>query len=66
MSRYIADGAPVAGWWEADAKNSLARTVHEQEPQRVDTGLLNADGVRLYRVADTQPIGFVVHRASSE
>lgn len=31
------------------------RTVHEREP--VDTGLLDADGKRIYRV--TSPIGFV-------
>lgn len=63
MSRYVA--MPNAGeWWDmARATDYLARTVHEDEPKPVDTGLLDANGVKLYRVEDRQPVGFIRHKA---
>lgn len=57
MTRYVA--MPTVGWWEADAKNYLARTIHEEERQPRDTGLLDANGVKLYAVDDRRRIGFV-------
>lgn len=52
---------PTAARWSdwIDAENYLARTVHEQEPERRDTGLLDAAGVKLWRVEEKRPIGFV-------
>lgn len=57
--RYVA--IPQAGrdWWEADGSAYLPRTVHESERKPIDTGLLDVNGVELYRVSEPNPIGFV-------
>ncbi len=47
---------PPTAWWHADGKESLARTVHEQEPERKDTGLLDANGVKLWRIEESSPL----------
>ncbi|OIN06092.1 hypothetical protein BFS86_19495 [Shewanella algae] len=62
--KYIAIGKPVPNAndeWEARAQDFIPRTIVEQENAPVDTGLLNADGVKLYRMEDRAPIGFVRH-----
>lgn len=60
-TRYVV--MPTLGWWEeADAKQYLARTIHEEERTARSTGLLDANGVKLYAVNETQPIGFVIHK----
>jgi len=41
--------------WRDETPMLEARTVHEREP--IDTGLLDAEGNRIYRVMS--PIGFV-------
>ena len=33
-------------------------TIFEPEPCPIDTGVLDANGVRIYRVEDRDPIGF--------
>lgn len=35
-------------------------TVYEAAPEPQDTGVLDANGTRLYRVEDREPIGFRV------
>ncbi|RWX72571.1 hypothetical protein [Mesorhizobium sp. M2A.F.Ca.ET.039.01.1.1] len=63
MARYVTAN-PAAAWWdEAKASDYLARTVHEDERKPVATGLLDANGAKLFRVEDRQPIGFVHHKA---
>ncbi|MGP1665843.1 MAG: hypothetical protein ACTS5I_08050, partial [Rhodanobacter sp.] len=44
---------------EVWATDSLARTVHEQEGGPKETGLLDANGRRLYAMVEMNPIGFV-------
>ena len=59
--RYVA--IPPTGWWAwAKATDYIPRTVHEEEAKPVDTGLLDANGTKLYRVQDKPPVGFVRHR----
>lgn len=48
----------AGGWWETRGRESLATTVYEDDDKPVDTGLINADGTKIYRVRDRQPIGF--------
>lgn len=59
MRKYVTGSETASEWFDARATDYLARTVHEQEPQRVKTGLLNADGRPLFRVEESDPIGFV-------
>jgi hypothetical protein len=56
--KYITRSADT-GWWVHDASESLAKTVYEDEDKPADTGLLDADGTKIYRVRDRQPIGFI-------
>ncbi|WP_268904582.1 hypothetical protein [Brucella tritici] len=41
MTRYVSLRRPRMDWYEANALDSLPRTVHEPEP--VDTGIIDAD-----------------------
>lgn len=50
-------------YYEANASDFLARTVHEQEQEARDTGLLDAHGVRIYSFEE-KPIGFIHHGES--
>lgn len=52
---------PTAAWWdEHRGTHVLARTVHEAEPATPKfTGLLAADGTKIFRVEAPRPIGFV-------
>jgi hypothetical protein len=43
-------------WWQSDASRTL--TVFEDAPEPIDTGLLNADGTKIYRHRKMAPIGF--------
>ena len=63
MSRYTAiANPPSASWWgPAKATDYLPRTVYETESKPVDTGLLDPNGVKLYRIEKIEPIGFVSH-----
>lgn len=45
--------------WDADASQSLARTVHEEERQPIRTGLLDHHGNDIYAMDEADPIGFV-------
>lgn len=38
--------------------NERSITVHESENEPVETGLLDRNGVMIYRVSDKRPIGF--------
>jgi hypothetical protein len=38
------------------------QVIEQESPEHVDTGLLNAQGVPLYRVHDRLPFGFVSHK----
>lgn len=51
---------PATGreWWEADAKDSLARTVHE-DYELIDTGVIGPDGEKIMARKRIDPIGFV-------
>jgi hypothetical protein len=61
MRRYFAAGSPQcrprADWDDLEAVR-LDIQVYEPERLPVDTGLLDANGVRLWRVDDRPPIGF--------
>lgn len=56
--RYVA--RPKA-WWDDDTKveDVSTRIVIIQDDAPIRTGLLNADGVPLYRVRERIPFGFV-------
>lgn len=51
--RYVA----IHSVWDG-AQLILGETVHEQDKPPIKTGLLDAKGIPLYRVPDTQPLGF--------
>ncbi|MGI8390529.1 hypothetical protein [Brucella anthropi] len=55
MPRYVSMRRPKMDWYEANALDSLAQTIHEPEP--VDTGIIDADGFPIIRMMDQ--IGFV-------
>lgn len=63
MRKYVTlrrtKAADVDG--EPDAENYLARTVYEQEPQVIDTGILDLHGNPVFAIEAMQPIGFVIH-----
>jgi hypothetical protein len=42
-------------WLDVEQKSLV---VHEDEPTPIDTGLLDVNGVKIYRVPTRQPIGF--------
>ena len=46
-------------WYEADAADSLARTVHEQESTPQPTGIRDANGNELFAIDEREPVGFV-------
>lgn len=54
MTKYL----PATAWW-VDGASFTARTVQELDQQPIKTGLLNSDGVPLYRVPDTVKFGFI-------
>lgn len=43
----------------ANGADCLAKTVITQDDGPIDTGLLDKDGVRLYRVEERHQIGFI-------
>ena len=45
--------------YEPDGEDYLARTVMEQEPECVDTGLMDKNGTPIYRQSLMGPIGYV-------
>ncbi len=59
--RYMTKPRPRldSDWYEADAVQSLARTVHEADNSPYPTGLFDASGNELYAVDEMEPIGFV-------
>jgi hypothetical protein len=58
--RYLAMTKPPrpVAWWDDYDTAPRSMTVVEAADQPHDTGLLDAAGVPLYRVADREPIGF--------
>jgi hypothetical protein len=60
MAKYVTlrVAARVDENGDADAAESLAKTVFEPDQSPVDTGLLNHHGVTLYRVPDVRSLGF--------
>ena len=64
-AKYVSKRTPPKnnGWYEADATDSLAKTVFEAEPECVDTGLLDANGCSIYRVSEMDPIGYVINKS---
>lgn len=45
-------------WLDQDTPFLPSLTVYETTPEPVDTGLLNADGTKLYRRPETGRLGF--------
>jgi hypothetical protein len=45
-----------------DAEHYLAKTIIEQEPLVIDTGVLDRNGNTIYSIEETGPIGFVIHK----
>lgn len=50
---------PKAGDWEDQPPIGAATTVYEREDAPEDTGLVDANGTKLYRVRDRVKMGFV-------
>lgn len=63
MKRRYTTAGIITRWSHADALDSLARTVHEPDPQTFDTGLLDASGNRLFAIDEMERIGFVRFKA---
>lgn len=58
--KYIAiPQRPKSGDWEDQPPVVQATTVYEADDQPVDTGLVDMNGTRLYRVADKIKMGFL-------
>lgn len=59
-ARYVsrADGWAADDLSNEDFEKPQTITVLEVETGAVDTGLLDANGVKIYRVANRMPIGF--------
>ena len=57
MKRYICRRAFED--WEADALDSLPRTVHEPDPSPQPTGILDKHGNELFSISELGPIGFI-------
>jgi hypothetical protein len=56
--RYVA--IPARSWvsYQHTPETLPTCVAHEADPAPVNTGLLNADGVPLYRVPERGPLGF--------
>lgn len=52
---YEIERTPTTMWWNANASDSLAKVVHETDPEF--TGLLNHEGKRIMRAKGN--IGFI-------
>lgn len=61
MARYVAMGQPARPRAEWDDQEPIyaGTQVYEQDSEPVNTGLLDARGVPLYRVPTKIPFGFV-------
>lgn len=56
--RYIAIRPSTGSDWDDTREVLTATTVHEPERRPVRTGIINAQGVPIFRVEDPNPIGF--------
>lgn len=45
-------------WYPPETENTPTMTVHDTERQPIDTGLVDAHGVPLFRMPDHRPMGF--------
>ena len=60
QTRYVTRSKRMADMdYEPDGEDYLARTVMEQEPECVDTGLMDKSGIPIYRQSFMGPIGYV-------
>lgn len=59
--RYVALKHPPKATWQDDRPVTVdsSMTIYEADDTPQDTGLLNSDGTRLYRVPDPKKIGFL-------
>ncbi len=59
--RYIALKQPPKATWQEDRPVTVdsSMTIYEADDTPLDTGLLNADGTRLYKVPDQKKIGYL-------
>jgi hypothetical protein len=67
VNRYIARRTPPRAWtddspWITSQRPTL--TVHQVDDAPTDTGLLDADGVPLYRVRERVAMGFDLTKRS--
>jgi len=61
VTRYIAHRSAPRAWTDDAPVSVIARptlTVHEADNAPIDTGLLDAHGVPLYRVRERAAVGF--------
>ena len=66
MRRYVAIARPPRAW-DSDEGAMTERpsmTVYEPAPEPRDTGLIDAQGVRIYAFEEREPIGFRVRDGS--
>lgn len=56
--RYVAVSPIAEGWWD---KGPLLPTVNvfESDVPPKDTGLLNSNGTKLYRIQERDQVGFI-------
>jgi len=59
--RTLNQSAPSA-YGDSLYEAEMSITVHEQQVEPIHTGLLDAQGVPLYRIQERHPLGFQPHR----
>ena len=62
MTRYVAlPQAPAKSSedWENQPPVAAANTVYEQDDAPIETGLLDANGTKLYRIRDRLKMGYL-------
>lgn len=50
---------PRADWYDDDGPQMCGSTVYEPEDGAQETGILNANGVVIFRIVQRDPIGFI-------
>ena len=59
--KYVAIHRPRNDWFEEERPMTVqtSMTVYERDDEPQDTGLLDANGTKLYRVSDKQKMGYI-------
>jgi hypothetical protein len=59
--KYVAIHRPRSDWFEEERPMTVqtSMTVYQREDGPEDTGLLDSNGVKLYRVSDKTKVGYI-------